>query len=84
VVRMNRRDIPGGPVVKTHAPNAGSMGSIPGQGINISYTVVWPKTGIGERGMDSSLCTCREHRLWLSCMKVQCGKGVVRNGKGSI
>ena len=46
MVRMNRRDVPGGPVVKTHAPNAGSLGLIPGQGTNISYTVVWPKMGI--------------------------------------
>ena len=57
MVRMNRRDVPGGPVVKTHAPDAGSMGLIPDQGTNISYTVVWPKMGVGERGMDSPLCT---------------------------
>ena len=31
-IKSDLRDFPGGTVVKTHAPNAGGLGSIPGQG----------------------------------------------------
>ena len=37
------RDIPGGPVVKTLPSNAGSKGSIPGQGTKIPHAL-WPKS----------------------------------------
>ena len=36
------RDFPGGPLVKTSPPNAGSAGSIPGWGAKIPQAL-WPK-----------------------------------------
>ena len=35
-------DLPGGPAVKTSLSNAGSVGSIPGQGAKIPHAS-WPK-----------------------------------------
>ena len=31
-LKKTRRDFPGGPVIKLHAPDTGGLGSIPGQG----------------------------------------------------
>ena len=37
ISKLNYRDIPAGPVVRTLPSNAGDMGSIPGQGTKISH-----------------------------------------------
>jgi len=39
---------PGGPVVKASLSNAGSVGSIPGQGTKISRAL-WPKNNIKQK-----------------------------------
>ena len=43
--KLGIEGLPGGPVVKTCAPNAGGAGLIPGQGAKIHPTccMVWPK-----------------------------------------
>ena len=41
--KMEDRDFPGSPAVETSPSNAGSVGSIPGQGAKIPH-VLWPKT----------------------------------------
>ena len=37
ILKIKKRDFPGGPVVKTEPSNAGGKSSIPGQGAGISH-----------------------------------------------
>ena len=54
ISKLNYRDIPGGPVVRTLPSNAGDMGSIPGQGTKIPHA---PATA-AAKSLQSCLTLC--------------------------
>ena len=55
------RDCPGGPVVKNSPPNAGNMGSIPGQGTKVLHALGQLTPRASARSLNTALKVPHAH-----------------------